>query len=70
MNRDSWISVEDGLPEKYKDVWVSFIFHNGNQITEKAYRVGDDIWWRSCDDETIKNVTHWMPLPEAPEVTK
>lgn len=59
-----WISVENKLPEPESKV----LFYNGI-IDTCIYRKG-----KFCDfDENgylyeIRHVTHWMPLPNPPEV--
>ena len=57
-----WISVEDKLPEVGKRVLVYSFFD------------GMNVGWVQCDGRfTVKTPypdrpTHWMPLPDAPEV--
>lgn len=52
-----WISVKDRLPMKRKQVLVYSITHGVRS---------DFIDW-SGRWYTVKNVTHWMPLPEPPK---
>ena len=63
-----WISVKDRLPEckDYYEEVVIFI----PELNEVTLGIYDDPKWLKWNDdvwETI-NVTHWMPLPEPPEV--
>ena len=64
-----WISVKDRLPEKEKEVLVYWT--NTSQCKrhyEIIYYTGDH-WF--CLDDKVRpwiKVTHWMPLPEPPEV--
>jgi hypothetical protein len=53
-----WISVKDRLPD---NLFVRCLVSMGNDryIKIKEY---DPSFWQSV------NITHWMPLPEAPEV--
>ena len=61
-----WISVEDGLPEPGARVIVT----DGVFVGE-AYRTSADTW-RRYDGIAMRDclgsvVTHWIPLPDAPE---
>lgn len=68
---DSWISVDDGLPDEGKMVviwspsfrsceaeaaWAQYDYYQGGWRANHGYWYGKD------------TVTHWMPLPEPPEV--
>ena len=59
-----WISVNDRLPEGYKDVLVCYKNAVGYRIDITFYcdqcEYGDG-WFLPV------NITHWMPLPEPPE---
>lgn len=57
----SWISVEDRLPEYYVPVIVC---RKNGKVEQGSKNVGD--WWNVYGTRT-KNVTHWMPMPEPPE---
>lgn len=72
MNRDSWISVEDRLPEMYESVvmWATFKGDSGPSSSE-GYLTPDG--WdtvRGPYHKLVGDITHWQPLPEGPEVTK
>ena len=61
-----WISVEERRPEPWKRVLAT----DGIFVGE-AYRTSTDTW-RRYDGIAMRDclgsiVTHWMPLPEAPE---
>lgn len=58
-----WISVEDRLPTDAKEVLV---FTSYKQMWIDIYCIWGDENAPSWGDD---NVTHWMPLPEPPEVT-
>lgn len=67
-----WISVKDRLPEVFDEVIVYF---NGSisiawRETEKRKRGIVGWHWDSqmSYPESLVNVTHWMPLPNPPEV--
>ena len=58
-----WISVKDRLPENYETV----LFFNSN----KFYAIGHIdkfLWIDNTTHAEILGVTHWVPLPEPPEV--
>lgn len=68
----SWISVEERLPPKYSDV---LIFSKRDRVISALY---DDcngffnIFIEDYDgspryERHYEDVTHWMPLPEAPK---
>ena len=59
-----WISVKDRLPESGIDVLV---FTDDYCAYTAHY---DGYWWLSGEPTLSYNVTHWMPLPEPPEVKK
>ena len=61
-----WISVEERIPKAGKRVLAT----DGVFVGE-AYRTSADTW-RRYDGIAMRDcigsvVTHWMPLPEAPE---
>lgn len=66
MGNNEWISVKDRLPEKRKDVLC--FFQDGimqRSIIEISWI---DSFQRFMYEEIYGEVTHWMPLPEPPEV--
>ena len=71
-----WISVEDRLPEEGQKVLVSFIWFESRERGNAVLLYGnyDDHNWRTADDGSELDysvlVTHWTPLPEAPECSK
>ena len=58
-----WIPVEERLPEKHRAVLV----HLRVGMIETGVHNGRN-WWDDLGIANNENVTHWMPLPEAPEV--
>lgn len=64
-----WISVEDRVPERDKDVLVHAPA-NGTYPAQiaVAYLCGNVGRW-AVDVGVYLLVTHWMPLPEPPEAT-
>lgn len=61
-----WISVEDELPPKQPNREQSknvLVRTNSGRIKIEYYDYGNDVikeWWEY-------NITHWMPLPQAPK---
>lgn len=62
-----WISVKDRLPAKHECVLIyDSVCHN----IYIAWRDDDlDVWFSEEYLPDFVYVTHWMPLPEPPEVT-
>lgn len=58
-----WISVEERLPEPYKDVLVL----NWNRVRMGYYAEDCEAWAVNDMITNTEEVTHWMPLPEPPE---
>lgn len=64
-----WISVKDRLPES-TDLYLVSAVHRYNKadgyrsIQVRLYFKDDDDWHGLHD---LYEVTHWMPLPEAPK---
>lgn len=61
-----WISVEDELPPKQPNREQSknvLVLTNSGRTKIEYYDYGNDVikeWWEY-------NITHWMPLPQAPK---
>lgn len=60
---NQWISVEDRLPEKH-GVWV--LVFDGLYVWIAYRNHVLDTW--IVEGGSVRAVTHWMPLPEPPEV--
>ena len=70
LEQQTWISVEDKLPEAHEDGTVDAVLVTNGEFTHMAYFVRNK--WRFCESGEMKEemfyaVTHWMPLPEPPE---
>lgn len=65
-----WISVKERMPEEYKPVLV-YAKHTPEYFSD-WFAVMEDTWlgdsWECNGDSDVHEVTHWMPLPEPPEV--
>ena len=62
----NWIKCSDRLPAK--DERIGFVF-NGHGIMHDVYFDRDEKEWARevCRWEEVVNVTHWMPMPDAPK---
>ena len=58
-----WISVDDELPNNHSYVLVSG--HGGTQFISLFSR---SKFYRQSASKKLNGVTHWMPLPQKPEV--
>lgn len=58
-----WISVEDELPENYREVIIAISHH----FCYTAFRCGDK-WYLNDNLNTreLPSATHWMPMPKMP----
>lgn len=63
-----WISVKDRLPEpdEHKEYLTTCEF--GGTFVEGYFELDGEVGWWSDHFGTEFPVTHWMPLPEPPEV--
>jgi hypothetical protein len=68
-----WINVKEKMPDR-GDFVIGVITERGNLVTEVTFWNG--IWYFAddyCGGDTTEivqcQVTHWMPLPEPPELS-
>ncbi|HCP8650847.1 TPA: DUF551 domain-containing protein [Escherichia coli] len=67
---DSWISCSERMPEETGDI---IVVSDGIVMSGISYSRRDGFYIAALeydDDEPIDGVTHWMPLPEAPQEVK
>ena len=68
----NWISVEERLPKIYQTVLVyreNISAHGGYMTLEYIVPdFGKPTQWKNDLNTWKSKVTHWMPLPEPPEV--
>lgn len=76
-----WIPVEERLPKEYETVLVATdggVAAAEIRLPDDEYDI-DEPWWMVFKDRRersmswagfvkLRDVTHWMPLPEPPEV--
>lgn len=63
-----WISVKERLPEKFCGVLVYLDEIAPCTFVTCGFYVGRGVWKMPGGATVGKGVTHWMPLPSAPEV--
>ena len=63
--KPKWIPVTERLPEKGEIVLACGKRHATSGMFQGASR-NDPKWWH-WKGNTLKEVTHWMPLPDAPK---
>lgn len=64
-NVGKWIPVSERLPEEGEIVLACGKRHATSGMFQGASR-NDPKWWH-WKGNTLKEVTHWMPLPEPPK---
>lgn len=70
-----WIPVEERLPENGVPALINYIGNDDGKYHPDGTAAWTDhgcFWWEGsledCDTEVAVPITHWMPLPEPPEV--
>ena len=65
-----WVSVTERLPENRADVLVVVFWHETWQVKMAWYEQEQKQWYVSVGlgQRSDVQVSHWMPLPDAPEV--
>ena len=73
-----WISVTERLPEQPPNrvdeqgrSWstqdIDCIVYDGKIVFAAHYSFQNKFFWYSDTLHPLKNITHWMPMPEPPE---
>lgn len=62
--RQEWISVEERLPELYDSV----LTYSYNDYCRECWLDEDYDWHTKETAYDFEEMTHWMPLPEAPKM--
>lgn len=67
--RQRWIPVSERLPNENMPVLVCYIGYIDKKLYSDGTAYSEEGIWRWCldDDKVAVIVTHWMPLPPAPE---
>ena len=70
-----WIPVAELLPENGVPALINYIGNDDGKYHPDGTAAWTDhgcFWWEGsledCDTEVAVPITHWMPLPEPPEV--
>ncbi|MBW4228366.1 DUF551 domain-containing protein [Enterobacter cloacae subsp. cloacae] len=59
--QDGWVACSERMPEQFKAILA---FNEYGEVWSGAY---DRYWNFYCDNLLVEHVTHWMPLPAAPQ---
>lgn len=65
VTKPQWISVEDEMSKIGKDVLV--LRDDGEMQVAHQYNEEIARWWSVDGFPLRNNITHWMPLPQAPK---
>ena len=69
--QSEWISVDERLPDKFGKYLTYIKSHYSSYVDILYYDSNQSAWyffdneWGDCE---VNDVTHWMPLPEAPKM--
>lgn len=58
---DGWVACSERMPEQFKAILA---FNEYGEVWSGAY---DRYWNFYCDNLLVEHVTHWIPLPAAPQ---
>ena len=75
-----WISVKDRLPKRPPDrvddqgrSWfttgIECLVYDGKNVFAAHYCFMNKCFWYSDTLHPLKNITHWMPIPQPPKET-
>ena len=73
-----WVSVEDGFPERPPDrvdeqgrSWftpnIDCIVYDGKSVFAANYCFQNKCFWYADTLHPLKNITHWMEMPQPPK---
>lgn len=76
QERTRWIPVTERLPEEGVPVLINYIGTDGEVYADgvAVWRECGCFWWEGsladCEEDVAVPITHWMPLPDGPEVER
>lgn len=78
LKTQQWISIEDELPEEYKNVLVFIKFYKKDRpnrvdmgcLVNQDWALVTTSVYLNLSNAINGKVTHWMPLPEPPNMEK
>lgn len=62
-----WISVEERLPDEFVSVLVYMPDESPLPTVHEGFLAREGVWYANHFDREPMEITHWMPLPSAPE---
>ena len=62
-----WINVKERLPEPYESVLVHMPEEKPLPTVHEGYITGNGKWYAAHCPREADEITHWMPMPSAPE---
>ena len=65
-----WIPVEERLPAPFVSVLVHMPLEEPMPTVHEGFLVNEEKWYAAHFDREKDEITHWMPLPEPPEVSE
>lgn len=68
QNQPFWIPVEEKLPEEFVSVLVYMPDEKPMPTVHEGFLAREGMWYANHFDREPMEITHWMPLPEPPEV--
>mgnify|MGYP002765637808 FL=1 len=76
QERQRWIPVTERLPEEGVPVLINYIGTDGEAYADgvAVWTECGCFWWEGsladCEEDVAVPITHWMPLPDGPEVER
>ncbi len=65
--KNGWISVKERLPKEFVSVLVYMPEEWPLPTVHEGFLAREGVWYANHFDREPMEITHWMPLPEAPK---